>query len=102
MKYYEKLYIFMKLTLYVLYIVAFFGLWTRAPTYINYLHYYLRTFVAIALIIFFNPLMTERTLTKFHRDIAFSSGVLLITSTTLDSLRYHITKTYKAIQNDLF
>ena len=48
MKYYEKLYYYGKYTLYALYVVAYLGLWDKAPKYLDDFDYYLKILIVCA------------------------------------------------------
>ncbi len=87
MKYYENIYKYGKILFYVLYFLAFFGLWDKAPIYFKDVDYFFKLFLAIILIILFNPLNNTTEFTKMHRNIVFSSGVFLLTTTTLNAFK---------------
>ena len=87
MKYYENMYYYGKYALYVLYIIAFLGLWDDAPNYLAELDYYLKVLVSVVLMYFFNPMRSTHEFKQFHRDVAFSAGFFLFASTALTGIK---------------
>lgn len=98
MKYYEKSYLFLTYMVYFLYIVLFFGISNQAPMYLHSLQYYFKVFIGILLIYIFNPFSKE-PVGNIQRDIAFTAGVYLLTSISLDSLIHNFIHDYKTITN---
>lgn len=97
MKYYEKMYYYGKYSLYALYIIAYFGLWDKAPVYLEQLDYYLKLLIGLLLVIFFNPIFGKNTFTVFHRNVAFSAGFFLLTTMTLAGIKHEFMNTYHTI-----
>jgi len=105
MTYYENIYKYGKILFYILYFLAFFGLWDKAPIYFKDVDYFFKIFIAIMLIILFNPLTNKTTFTKLHKKIVFSAGVFLLTSTSLNVFKSNSKLVYKHIKslfNDAF
>lgn len=100
MKWYEKTYFITLYISYFLYGIALFGIWDKAPEYYESLNYYLKIYVSLILIYFFNPFSKEK-MNKFHREVAFSAGVFLITTTSITSFIKNIKKSGRQIK-DLF
>lgn len=88
MLWYEKLYNILNIIVYSCLILAYLGLWTQAPDYLNTFDYYLKIFVAVVLVIVYNPFIRFRY-TDFHRRLSFSAGIFLLTSTGLTSILNH-------------
>lgn len=96
-KYMENAFLLVNYIIYLLYIIGYFGLWSKAPEYLDYLSTVLRTYVGIVLVYFFNPFMRniDRGFTDaFHTKLAFSAGLALLTNTTIDKVVYSIKKIY--------
>ena len=99
MKYYENLYYYGKYTLYALYIIAYFGLWNRAPKYLETIDYYLKIVISLVLIYFFNPFFPTQTFERFHRDVAFSAGFFLLATTALTGIKKDLHIFVKTLSN---
>ena len=82
MKWYEITFIYATYTIYVLYFIVFFGLWSSAPSYLYTLNYWRQIFVGILLIYYFHPFKKTK-FTEFHRKIVFTSGIFLLGTSTL-------------------
>ena len=66
---------------YLLYFIAFFRVATVDPSYIQVLEAIMKTYVALFLVLRFNPLVRERP-TKLDRQIAYSAGLFLLVTTS--------------------
>jgi len=84
---------------YFLYFIVYIGLWSSAPDYLDDLNYYLKIFVSIVLIYVFNPFYSVPYKT-IHRDIAFTAGLILITTTSLDAFQKRIFNTIDRVIPD--
>jgi len=71
----------------LLYIISFFGLWSKSPKYLGILNEVYKIFIAFILIYFFNPWSKEK-LNGFHKKIAFSAGFLLIFTSSISGIFY--------------
>ena len=69
----------------LLYIISFFGLWSKSPKYLGLLNEVYKIFIAFILIYFFNPWSKEK-LNDFHKKIAFSGGFLLIFTSSISGI----------------
>jgi len=98
MQYYKKMYYYVAYFIYILYALIYLGLWNKAPEYLYDINYLLKVFVALLLIYFFNPLHKLQTFGKFHRDIAFSAGVFLLTTSTLTAIKSSILDIYSNLK----
>lgn len=78
----QKLYKGVLYTSYVLYALSLFSIYNKAPEYLSTLNVILKLYVSLFLIIRFNPFV-KTTFTDFDRQIAFSSGIFLVLTTTL-------------------
>ena len=101
MKYLQSLYYYLKYSLYALYVIGYLGLWTNAPNYIETFDYTIRSLISIILIISFNP-FTNVKLTRFHSDVAFSAGIIILLSLSLEKLTSYIENTYQDIREVVF
>lgn len=70
---------------YVLYVVAYLGLWGRAPEYLDYLRTLLKLYVGVILVLTFNPFMPMPS-SGMNRQIAFSAGIFILTGLSLDKI----------------
>jgi hypothetical protein len=65
--------------IFILYFVAFFGLYSYNQRYLYYLHLFMQTFVCIFLIVRFHP-FRKHYLKPFDANIIFGSAVVLLTN----------------------
>ena len=75
---------------------SFFGLSLIAPHYLNLFETYMKLYICISLLIRFNPLR-QKKFNTLDRKIAFSAGLLLLSSTLLNSYKIrliHFIKSY--------
>lgn len=90
------------ITLYILYFLAFFNLWNEAPDYIVYFDYFVKLIVSLILIVVFNPyykIVDEKT--SFHNEIAFTSGLFLLTTIGIMNIFERIIGFYKKVKKDV-
>lgn len=71
---------------YVLYVVAYFGVWSKAPQYLDYLRTLLKIYVGSVLVLAFNPVMPVSMSGMNSRQIAFSAGIFVLTGLSLDKI----------------
>lgn len=71
---------------YVLYVVAYLGVWRKAPEYLQYLRTLLKLYVGVVLILTFNPLI-QLSSSGMNRQIAFSAGIFILTGLSLDKVK---------------
>ena len=69
----------------ILYIAILFGLSSKAPQYLDDLQYYVKIYVSLFLIYRFNPFRRVK-FTGLDAKIAFSAGVFLLATTTVNSI----------------
>ena len=72
-------------TVYILYVVAYFGIWSGAPEYLEYLRTLLKLYVGCVLVYFFNPFI-QITSQQINRSVAFSAGIFILTGLSLDKI----------------
>lgn len=96
----RHIYYFITYSIYILYFVIYFRLWNTAPQYLDDLNYYLKIFVGIVLVITFNPFIRFRP-SSIHRNISFSAGLLLLTSTTLSAFSNRVNNTVSRVKSEL-
>ncbi len=69
---------------YILYFIAMLGLSSLAPQYLSYLRIFLKIYIALLLIYFYNPISyKKKNFTDFDRKLVFSAGIFLLLSTTI-------------------
>jgi hypothetical protein len=76
---------------YILIFVSFFGLSSSAPKYLDSLDYYVRIYICLFLLWRFNPFRKMDKFTDLDRKIAFSAGLFILTTTTLNQYLNDIT-----------
>ena len=104
-KIYENIFVYGMNISYILYIVVLFGITGYAPEYLDYLKNFLKIYVAIILIVLYNPLTYKnRKFSDFDRKVVFSAGIfLLLTSTLISGVEHLIVEnSKKIIQNTIF
>ena len=69
---------------YIFLIVPFMGLSIIAPHYLNQFENYVKLYICISLLLRFNPLRNKSTFNSLDRKIAFSAGLLLLSTTMLN------------------
>jgi hypothetical protein len=70
---------------YISYGLILLGFSTQKPEYLIYLDNIVQMYISLFLIIRFNP-FRELTFTNLDRKIAFSAGLFLLTTTTINSV----------------
>ena len=84
---------------FLLYIIVLLGVGGFAPQYLEYLKSFLRIYIGSLLVIYYNPITyRERKFGEFDRQLAFSSGVfLLLSSTIIGSIESYLQNNAKLI-----
>ena len=84
---------------FVLYFLAMLGISSLSPQYLSNLRIFLKIYVSILLIYFYNPISyKEKKFTDFDRKLAFSAGIFLLLSTTIvDSIELFLKDKTKLI-----
>jgi hypothetical protein len=72
-------------TTYSLIILSFLGLSQSAEQYLQSLDYYVRIYICLFLIWRFNPFRSSYEFTDLDRKIAFSGGLLILTTSALNN-----------------
>ena len=72
-------------TTYSLIILSFLGLSQSAEKYLESLDYYVRIYICLFLIWRFNPFRSSYEFTDLDRKIAFSGGLLILTTSALNN-----------------
>lgn len=81
---YQNIFLYGLNVSYILYFFAIWGIGSLLPQYLSYLRTFLKIYVALLLIYFYNPITyKEKKFTNFDRKLVFSSGIFLLLSTTL-------------------
>lgn len=70
---------------YLLYVVTYFGIWSSAPEYLEYMRTLLKLYVGCVLVYFFNPFI-QITSQQINRSVAFSAGIFILTGLSLDKI----------------
>ena len=85
---------------YILFFIAFFGVASIDPSYIQVLEAAMKTYVALFLVLRFNPLVRERP-TKLDRQIAYSAGLFLLVTTSVGILAQTYLKSFVSSSSDV-
>jgi hypothetical protein len=85
MKLYEKVYDWMRLMFWVLYVVAFLGLLGNGMGLERIMDDIFKIFVGTLLIYIFNP-WNKQPITQHHKKIVFEAGIMLLLSTSVKSI----------------
>ena len=92
----DKVFDYITVFTYILYVVIALGLSATAPTYLTDLLFYTKMYVSLFLIYRFNPF----TLTKFtplDAKIAYNAGIFLLFTTLLNSVLVNYINFFKMI-----
>ena len=81
MKHYQYVFVIATYLTYILYFVAYVGVWKNAPEYLDQLQYFFKIFISLVLIALFHP-FSKTTFTPFHRQVVFTAAIYLLTTTT--------------------
>ena len=86
---------------FVLYVIVLLGVGGFAPQYLEQLKSFLRIYIGALLVIYYNPITyNERKFGEFDRQLAFSSGIfLLLSSTIIASIESYLQYNAKLIIN---
>jgi len=90
MKWVEKAYFYTKAALWCLYMLTLFGVWDKAPHYLDTVDEIFKVIIGLILLFFFNP-WKKTQCTAFHRKVVFSSAVMLLLSSSLKSMLQYVT-----------
>lgn len=98
----QKIFIYGLYLSYLLYFFAISGIVYYNPNYLHNLETFIKYYVAIILLIRFNPFIAKEKVkvdTEFDRRVAFSAGAfLLLSSSAIDYIKSFIIK-YSPIKN---
>ena len=105
MKLYERLFIYLTNTWYILFALASLKLWNFAELYLDRITYYYNLLIALVLMFYFNPLVKTK-ITPVHRKMVFSAAFFVFVSigfgNLIDDLRKNaLTITKKKSENDI-
>jgi len=81
----EKVFDFVVIIIYILIVVSFLGFSEKAPTFLNNLDYYFRVYICLFLIWRFNSFRSVDKFTSLDRKIACNSGIIILTTTILNT-----------------
>jgi hypothetical protein len=94
--------VFINVSYVVFYFLVIFGILADIPKVVSGIHYFVILYVALYLIVYYNPYLEFSEKYKFKevdRKIIFTSGILLLLSFLSKSLQFQ--KTIAKFQNDL-
>lgn len=83
-KFQNNLFTFVVVFSWILYFSILTGISTNAPKYLNIYDYYIKIYVSLFLLWRFNPFKTKIVFNELDRKIAFTAGVFLFTTTSLN------------------
>ena len=82
MEYHEQFYLTIFYLSWILYFIALFGITNFNPRYLDTLNLIIKVYVSLFLIVRFNP-FTKLKINNFDRNIIFSSGIFLLSTTAI-------------------
>lgn len=82
---------------YILLIISAFGMSDQALIYLNTVSYYIRIYTCLFLIWRFNPLRQTYEFTELDRNIAFTAGVFILSTTALNKYIEYIKNTTQTV-----
>lgn len=92
---YHKIFLYLLALIYILYFTILFGF--NNNELIKVVQFWLRIYVGLFLLIFFNP-FTKAKFNEYDQRIVFSSALLLITTVSITELSIYINKTAKLLK----
>lgn len=94
----QKFYYFITLSIWIIYLIALTGVVSVNPAYITSLDTLAKFYVAIFLIMRFNPFIKNLSLTKFDKDVVWSAGIFLLLSSTITiAIRSYFSDKFKLV-----
>jgi hypothetical protein len=81
---------------YVLYIVAYLGLWRKAPEYLDMLRTLLKLYVGCVLVWTFNPFVAVAS-AGINKQVAFSAGLFVLAGLSLDKIQAALTPVFPGL-----
>ena len=82
-KFTQKFYYFITVSMWILYIIALTGVISFNPNYLSTLDTVAKLYVAVFLMMRFNPFVKTTEMSSFDKEIAWSAGVFLFLSSTI-------------------
>lgn len=81
---------------YVLYVVAYLGVWRKAPEYLDILRTLLKLYVGCVLVWTFNPFVAVAS-GGINKHVAFSAGLFVLTGLSLDKIQAALTPVFPSL-----
>lgn len=79
----QKFYYVITISTWILYIIALTGVISFNPRYLSTLDTVTKMYIAVFLMLRFNPFIKTPEMSKFDKEIAWSAGVFLFLSSTI-------------------
>lgn len=93
-KYHHNVFEYMLYSSYILFAIAFTGVYNIDPSYLTTLNAFIKYYVCIFLLITFNPYSDTKNLnceeSEFNRKIVFSAGIFLLLTTGITDYASYI------------
>lgn len=87
LSWHKKIFLYGNYISYIIFALAFAGIVSVAPTYLDTLSTVLKYYVCVFLLIRFNPLVKIKSRdAEFDRKVAFSAGVFMLLTTTATTI----------------
>jgi hypothetical protein len=99
MTFIEKTYTSISQIIVILYIFLIFGLWKKAPHYLENVFFFTNIFIGLIFIIYFNP-FTKTKFKSYHKKMVFWAGIALITNLSIDNIWEKTYNFKKDIEDD--
>lgn len=81
-KWHPRVYSIITWGFWIIYIISYLGVASIDPTYISLVDTIAKLYVALLLMIRFNPLIKDNRMTNFDKQIAWNAGLFLFLSST--------------------
>ena len=93
-----KLYTILVIVWYILFILNILGIWKESGIYLEKSEYYLKMYIGLVLLYYFNPFI-KRDISKVNKGMIFTGALYLILTTTFHEFFGRITNDTKEIKN---
>ena len=94
-EFHEKIFLYIFYGSWIIYFITLIGTIQYGSEYLDFMREGLKIYVALFLIIKFNPFTNKTSFTQFDRRIAFQAGVFLLSTTILNNIIINYTDTIK-------
>ena len=93
-----RLYTILVLSWYLFFILNRLGIWRESGVYLEKSEYYLRMYIGLILLYYFNPFI-KRDISKVDKGMIFTGAIYLVFTSTFHEFFGRITNDTKALKN---